>query len=246
VLAGMVLHPMARAREVLGFYRDFSRDLPDEASCWAALLNTPDGMPVVGLLMMYAGAIDEGERVLQPARSFGPPIADLVQPMPYVTYQSLLDAGFASHGLHRYWKSGYSDNLSDGCIDELANAGENLASPMSAIIVILMHGAAARVPADATAFGARRPQWDVDVVSQWSDPGDAGRQIAWTREVWRAIEPHTTGAAMINHIGAEDQPDRIRASYAGNYERLAAIKQRYDPTNFFRLNANIIPANAGG
>lgn len=244
VLAGMVLHPIARAREALRFYRDFSRNLPDEASCWAALLNTPDGMPVVGMLMMYAGAIDDGQRVLQPAREFGPPIADLVQPMPYVAYQSLLDAGFAAHGLHRYWKSGYATDLSDGCLDELATCGENLASPLSAIIVILMHGAAARVSPEATAFGARKLQWDVDVVSQWSDPSDCSRQIAWTREMWRNLAPFMTDAAMINHIDAEDEPDRIRASYAGNYGRLAAIKDHYDPTNFFSLNANISPGSA--
>ena len=146
---------MASAREVLRFYRDFSRALPDEASCWAALLNTPDGMPVVAMLMMHTGALAEAERILRPAREFGTPIADLVQPMPYVVYQSIIDAGFAGHGLHRYWKSAYDENLSDARSDLLVRGGENLASPLSAIIIILMHGAAARVAPDATAFGAR-------------------------------------------------------------------------------------------
>lgn len=119
VLAGMVLHPMSQAREVLGFYREFSANLPDDACCWLVLFNTPDGTPVAALPMFYAGPLEQGEPVLGPARQFGQPLADLVQPMPYVAYQSLLDAGFATHGIHRYWKSGYDDTLSDSCIDTL-------------------------------------------------------------------------------------------------------------------------------
>ena len=242
VLAGMVLHPMSQAREVLRFYREFSGSLPDEACSWIVLMNTPDGMPVAVLLLFYAGPLEQGERVLEPARRFGQPLADLVQPMPYVDYQSMLDAGFAKHGIHRYWKSGYDDVLSDSCIDVLAHAGENLPSPYSVVGVFLIHGAAARVPRDATAFGARKNHWDVNVISQWFDPADSEQQIGRVRELWSKIEPHTAGAAMINHLNTEDQIERIRASYGGNYERLAAIKSKYDPTNFFRLNANIQPA----
>jgi FAD/FMN-containing dehydrogenase len=241
VLAGMVLHPMARAREVLRFYREFSGALPDEACSWAALLNTPDGVPVAALLVVYIGPLEEGERVLGPARRFGQPLADLVQPMPYVAYQSLLDGGFATHGMQRYWKSGYDESLGDAGIDAIARGGENLLSPFSAIAVFLIHGAAARVHPGATAFGARKNQWDVNVITQWSDPSDSERQVAWTRKLWSSIEPHTTGATMINHLDAEARPERIRASYSGNYERLAAIKRKYDPANFFRLNANIRP-----
>jgi len=169
-------------------------------------------------------------------------VADLVQPMPYVVYQSLLDGGFAVHGVQRYWKSGYDDTLSDACIDTLVGGAENLLSPLSAIAVFRIHGAAVRVAPGATAFGARKNQWDVNVIAQWTDATDSERQVAWTRELWNRIEPHTKGAAMINHIGAEDQTERIRASYAGNYEKLAAMKRKYDPANFFRLNANILPA----
>jgi FAD/FMN-containing dehydrogenase len=243
VLAGMVLHPMSQAREVLRFYREFSTNLPDEACSWLGLLNTPDGMPVAAILMFYAGPLEQGERVLGPARQFGSPLADLVQPMPYVAYQSMLDAGFATHGVHRYWKSGYDDTLGDSCIDTLVRGGENLATPQSVVLVFLIHGAAARVPAGATAFGARKNQWDVNVISQWSDPADSGQHVGWARALWSKIEPHTTGAAMINHLNTEDRSERIRASYGGNYDKLAAIKRKYDPTNFFRLNANIQPAN---
>ena len=243
VLAGMVLHPMSQAREVLRFYREYSANLPDDACSWIGLLNTPDGIPVVGLLMFYAGPLEQGERVLGPARRFGQPLADLVQPMPYVAYQSMLDAGFAQHGIHRYWKSSYDDTLSDSCIDVLVDGGENLPTPQSVVLVFLIHGAAARVPRDATAFGARKKHWDVNVISQWSDPADSERHVGWVRQLWSKIEPHTAGAAMINHLNTEDRPERIRASYSGNYDKLAAIKRKYDPMNFFRLNANIQPAD---
>jgi FAD/FMN-containing dehydrogenase len=242
IVAGMVLHPMARAPEVLRFYRDFTSTLPDEACSWAALLNTPDGTPVAGMLLVHIGPIAEAERYLAPIRGFGPPIVDLVQPMPYVAYQSILDAGFAAHGMHRYWKSGYDESLSDSCIEEIAKGGQSLGSPYSAIVIFPMHGAIARRPPEATAFGARKKQWEVDVISQWVDPAESDRQVAWSRAIWSKIEPHTAGGAMINHLNTEDQPERIRASYGGNYEKLAAIKSRYDPTNFFRLNANIRPA----
>src|SRR5207244_3351161 len=113
VLGGMVLHPMARAKEVLQFYREFASSLPDDAEAWPALLTSPEGAPVVMMLLAYNGPIEEGERVLKPARTFGPPIADLVQPMPYVARQCLMDPGFAAHGVHRYWKSLYATALSD-------------------------------------------------------------------------------------------------------------------------------------
>ena len=120
--------------------------------------------------------------------------------------------------------------------------GENLISPLSAIGVFLIHGAAACLPKDMNAFGARKNQWDINIVSQWTDAADSERQVAWTRELWSNIEPHTTGAAMINHLNTEDRPERIGNSYGGNFERLATIKCKYDPTNFFRLSANIQPA----
>ena len=108
VLGGMVLHPLAAARDVLRFYREFAGALPDEAEAYAALLTTPDGVPAVALLLGYNGPLEAGERVLAPARRYGTPLADLVQPMPYVARQAMLDAGFSQHGPQRYWKSGYA------------------------------------------------------------------------------------------------------------------------------------------
>jgi FAD/FMN-containing dehydrogenase len=242
VLGGMVIHPLARAREVLRFYREFISSLPDEAEAWAVMLTSPDGAPVTALLLAYNGPLAEGERVLEPARKFGPPLADLVQPMPYVARQTLLDDGLGPHGVQRYWKSGFATSLSDELIERAVEGAETFTSPMSVVaFVSYFHGAATRVASDATAFALREAQWDVDAVAQWLDPSESERHIAWARQVWAGMEPFTTGA-YLNHLASDDRPERIRASYGRNYERLVALKNKYDPTNLFRLNANVRPS----
>jgi FAD/FMN-containing dehydrogenase len=243
VLGGLVIHPLERAREVLRFYRDFSSDLPDPADALAAMLTTPDGMPAVALVLGYNGPIEEGERVLAPARAFGSPVADLTQPMPYVARQSMLDDGMAEHGVQRYWKSGYTTELSDELIDVMVDGAARFPSPMCAMVFLRLDGAVTRVPPEATAFALREPQWDANVIGQWRDDADSQRHIAWVREVWARAEPLTSGV-YLNHMAGDDQPERIRASYGRNYERLVALKTKYDPTNLFCLNPNIQPAGA--
>jgi FAD/FMN-containing dehydrogenase len=241
VIGGLVVHPLERAREVLHFFREFSRDLPDEADAAAAMLTMPDGTRVVALILMYTGDLDIGEQVLAPARAFGPPVADLVQPMPYAVRQRLLDDGVAAHGVQRYWKSAYDITFGDEVIEELASAAEDFSSPMSVLVVFRLHGVAARVPKDATAFALREPQWDVNAIAQWTDAAESEQHIAWVRDAWSRIEPHTNGNAYINHLAGDDRPEKIRASYGANYERLAALKRKYDPSNLFRLNPNVSP-----
>jgi FAD/FMN-containing dehydrogenase len=241
VLGGMVLHPMAKAKEVLEFCREFGRTLPDEAFVLGACMTSPEGMPMAAMLLSHNGPIQEGERVLEPARRFGPPIADLVQPMPYVARQTLLDAGFAEHGVQRYWKSGFADTLSDELIDVLVEGAADFPSPLSAVAWYPIHGAVVRVAADATAYALRRALWDVNVVAQWPDPAGSELHIAWVRQLWARLEPLTTGCAYVNHIAGDDRPERVRASYGQNYERLVALKNKYDPTNLFHLNPNVRP-----
>jgi FAD/FMN-containing dehydrogenase len=239
VLGGMVLHPRAAARDVLRFYRDYCRAIPDEAEAFAALLTSPDGDPLVALLLGYNGPLDEGERVLAPARQFGSPVADLVAPMPYVQRQTLID-DLGVHGIHRYWKSGFMPELPDDFIDLIVERGETMTSPMSVIGWFFVHGVAARVDPSATAFGLRGAQWDFDIISQWTDPAEADEQVRWTRALWGEVEPYATGGVYVNHI-AGDEPGRVHAAFGANYERLVSVKNRYDPTNLFRLNHNIPP-----
>jgi FAD/FMN-containing dehydrogenase len=238
VLGGMVLHPRAAARDVLRFYRDFCRTLPDEAEAYTALMTSPDGDPLIALLLGYNGPLDEGERVLAPARQFGSPIVDLVGPMPYVQRQTLID-DLGVHGLHRYWKSGFMPEVPDDAIDLIVERAETMSSPMSVVGMFYVHGAAARVDPSATAFGLRGAQWDFDIISQWTDPALADEQVRWTRSFWAEVEPYATGV-YVNHIAA-DEPGRVHAAFGKNYERLVSVKNTYDPTNLFRLNHNIPP-----
>jgi len=242
VLGGLVLYPLDQAREVLRFYRDFCRTLPDEAEAYTGLLTSPDGKPVSALILGYNGPIEEGTKVLAPARQFGKPLADLVGPVPYRVRQTMLDEGNAVHGLHRYWRSAFTEQISDKLIDGLVEGAAGFSSPLSALIFFYMHGAATRVSPTQTAFAARRPQWDFDAIGQWTDAAQSPQHIAWVRRLWEQLEPHLQGSAYVNHLAADDRPEKVRASFGTNYARLRELKAVYDPTNLFRVNANITPA----
>jgi FAD/FMN-containing dehydrogenase len=241
VLGGMVLYPLDQARDVLRFYRDFCPTLPDAAEANLGLLTLPDGTPVAAMLLGYNGPIGEGERILAPARGFGRPIADMVAPMSYTERQVQLDAVAAVHGLHRYWRSAFTEQLSDALIDELVDAAGRFSSPLSALLLFYLHGATVRPAPDATAFSARRPQWDFDVIGTWIDPAESAGHIDWVRTLWARLEPHLAGTVYVNHLAADDQPEKVRASFGENHARLRRIKSVYDPGNLFRVNSNILP-----
>lgn len=242
VMGGLVIYPLDQAREVLHFYRDFCRVLPDEAMANSGLLTSPEGRPVAALILGYNGPIEDGTKVLAPARQFGKPIADLVGPMPYRVRQSMLDEGNAVHGLHRYWRSAFTEHISDELIDVLVEGAATFSSPLSALIFFYMHGVATRVPSTETAFAARRSQWDFDAVGQWTDGTQSPQHITWVRALWGQLEPHLQGSAYVNHLADDDRPEKVRASFGENYRRLRELKAVYDPTNLFRINANIAPA----
>jgi FAD/FMN-containing dehydrogenase len=242
VLGGLVLYPLDQARDVLRFYRDFASTLPDEAEAYAALLTAPQGMPVAALMLGYNGPIADGEKVLGPARRFGKPMADLVGPMPYRVRQTMLDDPNATHGLHRYWRSAFTERIPDELIDVLVDGASHFSSPLSVLLFFHMHGAAARVPPTETAFAARQAQWDFDVVGQWTNAAESALHVAWVRGLWARLEPHLQGSGYLNHLSEDDRPEKVRASYGQNYGRLRELKGIYDPTNLFRLNANIVPA----
>lgn len=243
VLGGLVAFGLDQARDVLRFYRDFCPTLPDDAEIYVALLTDPQaGVPIIAMVMGYNGPIAEGERVLGPARTFGHPLVDLVGPMPYGVRQTLLDDPNAINGLQRYWRSAFTDQISDELIDVVTEGAATFSSPMSAMLFFHMHGAATRVDPESTAFAARRPQWDFDAIGQWAEPSESDHHIAWVRELWDRLQPHLEGSAYVNHLALDDAPEKIRASYGTNYRRLSEIKARYDPSNVFRVNANILPA----
>jgi FAD/FMN-containing dehydrogenase len=241
VLGGLILYPLDQARDMLRFYRDFCATLPDEGEAYAGLLTIPQGMPVGAMLLGYNGPIPDGEKILAPARQFGKPIADLVGPMPYTARQMLLDDPNATHGLQRYWRSALTERVSDDLIDLLVEGASKFSSPLSAMIFFYMHGAAVRVGPTDTAFAARRTQWDFDLIGQWANPAESANHIAWVKSLWGSLEPHLLGTAYVNHLALDDRPEKVHASFGQNYDRLRLVKGVYDPTNLFRLNANIAP-----
>jgi hypothetical protein len=243
ILGGLVVYPLDQAADVARFYRDLCPALPDEAEAYLAFITEPQaGVPVIAMLLGYNGPLDEGEKVLAPARQFGRPLADLVGPMPYAVRQTLLDEPNARNGLHRYWRSAFTGHLSDQFIDAAIDAASSFTSPLSAMVFFYMHGAAARVPAAGTAFSARRVMWDIDVIGQWDGPAESARHIGWVRAAWDKMAPLMEDRAYINHISADDPPEKVRASYGANHGRLRQLKARYDPTNLFRMNPNVTPA----
>jgi FAD/FMN-containing dehydrogenase len=249
VLAGLVLHPAAKAREVLSFYRDYVADAPDDLMTIVVLRKAPPapflpesvhGQPVVILAVCWAGTLEEGERVLAPLRRFGQPLADLVRPTPYTSHQALLD-GSVPHGLGYYWKSEYLQPLGDAAIDTLVAHAWRAPTPESYSAVFHMGGAVGREDPDGSAFEDRRAAHAMTIDGVWTDPGAAAACTAWARGFWEAMRPHSTGRVYVNFLGEEGE-ERVRAAYgAAKFERLRALKRRFDPTNFFRVNQNIAP-----
>ena len=239
VVAGMILYPMEQAKAVMQFYREYARTVPDELMAYSGFIVTPDGLPVTFVLPAWLGDLEEADKHLAPLRAFGAPIADMIGEIPYTALQSILDAA-APAGIRRYWKSGYFTELSDELIDIVLKHIATRPSPLSPFLFFHMRGAAARTPGEATAFGNRRDQWDSDIISQWLDPADDEKNISWTRNFWKDIEPFANGV-YVNHLGTDDDP-RVANAYGSNFERLKAIKKKYDPDNFFRMNNNIKPA----
>jgi FAD/FMN-containing dehydrogenase len=242
VLAGTVMHPIAKAPEVLRFYRDYARGCPDELTAFAALMTSPEGAPVVAIVVGYIGDLGAGEKLVAPVRKFGAPLADTIGPMSYLALNAMFDAAFPYGGVQRYWKSSFLKQLGDDVLDIMVDRAATMRSPMSMVGFFHVHGAATRVDPDATAFGLRDDQWDYDVISQWNDRGESTGHIEWTRAFWTAVEPFASGAVYVNHLDAEEGA-RIRTAYSSSasYRRLVALKNRYDPPNLFRLNQNIRP-----
>lgn len=241
VTGGMVAHPIDRAAEVLRFYREFAANQPDELTTYAALMTGPDGVPIVALVACYAGPPDDGERAIEPLRRFGPPLVDTLGPMPYVAVQGTIGQGFPAGRLN-YWKSCLLREIADETIEALVDHVGRIPSPMSAVAIADCHGAYGRVAASDTAYAHRDAPFDLVILSSWTDPAASERNVAWTRALYDAVRPYGAGV-YVNDLDRDEAPDRVRLAYGENYDRLASLKRRYDPTNLFRMNQNIPPAN---
>lgn len=240
VIGGMTIYRLSEAKQVLSRYGELCHERPDELSTAAFLVMGADGQLVVAIALCYCGPLATGENIVKPFRTLGSPAADLVKPMSYVEQQSSFDAGFPPQRLH-YWKASFLRVTNEDAVDVLVDYATRMPSAMSGIGLQQVHGAASRVSPSETAFPHRFEFWDVAILSQWADPAESERNIAWARDAWSALQPFSEQGVYVNNLGVEGE-DRIRSAYGESYERLVALKNAHDPTNFFRLNQNIKPS----
>ncbi len=250
VLGGMLVYTPDRGRDLLRFYRDFMRDAPDEVGSGLAFISAPPeefvpkeawGQPMIGIVCCYAGPVEAGEAAFKPLREFGPPLMDMMQPMPYTAVQQLLD-GANPKGRLNYWTAEFLDELPDKAIDAMVEIATQPVSVFSQMLLLPGGGAIARVDEDATAFGQRTAPWNTHFLSMWEDPAETEKNIAYTREVAATMKPWTTGRAYLNFIGDEGE-GRVEAAFGPErFKRLRELKKKWDPQNLFSRNQNIPPA----
>ena len=238
IWGGMAVYPLASASAVLRAYREFTP--PDELTMYAAFLDPPDGGTVVALVCCHCGPLAEGERVIRTVRSLAAPLQDMLGPIPYAAQQCLTDAALPA-GSHYYAKGGFLPALTDEAIEVFVEYAATKPSPLSAVLIQTVRGAAGRVSPAATAFAHRGFPYAPVIVSQWLDEAKTEENVGWARRFWRDLQPFAGAGVYVNDLGQDDE-GRTRLAYGANYERLAQLKKAYDPDNLFRLNPNIKPA----
>ena len=246
--SGLIVHPFARARELLAGYREVAAAAPDELTVWVVLRKAPPlpflpaevhGKEILVLAVCYAGEPANAEMALAPLRALGKPIADVIGIQPYTTWQTAFDP-LLTPGAFNYWKSHNFKALSDGLLDTLVDYVGTLPTEECEIFIGQVGGASSRISADATAYPHRDANFVMNVHTRWRDRGDERAAIKWAREFFAATAPHATGGVYVNFM-PEDETERVPGAYGSNYTRLAALKARYDPDNLFRLNQNVQP-----
>jgi hypothetical protein len=239
VLGGVIVHARDQAAAVFRYYRDFMASAPEELTAYAGLISTPEGMPAVAVMACYCGDLAEGERVLKPLRSFGSPLLDAIQPMPFPIMQMLADEANPDN-IRNYWKSTFLNELGDETIDLIVEHGNRAESPLTQVLIQLFNGQAGRVSNADTAFAQRQAGYNVGIEAKWINPAESEKHTAWARAFSEALKPHSSNAYLLNFLGDED-PDLIRGAFGSNHARLVELKTKYDPTNFFSLNQNVEP-----
>lgn len=240
VFAGAVFYPASRAEEVLRFFREFAETIPDELVIQCGSFSLPDKTPVFAVAACYCGPVSEGEKVLKPLRMFGPPIADAISTMSYVQLQGMFDPFFPP-GRLTYVKSNFIRVLDGDAIRTIAGfAGKSPSGFSFAPFIEHWHGAPTRVPIADTAFPHRQYSYNLMFWSNWENPSESENNIQWTRACWKALQPFLVEGSYGNYVSDEGDPF-ARAAYGPNYDRLVALKNKYDPSNFFCMNHNIKP-----
>ncbi|MDN4573947.1 FAD-linked oxidase [Pandoraea cepalis] len=249
VYGGLVVLPLDQAKAALVKYRAAFSTMPDDLSVWAVLRLAPPlpflpadvhGKPIVAFAICYHGALADGPAAVEAVRTFGTPYGEHVGPMPYAMWQQAFDP-LLTPGARNYWKSHNLAEIPDGLIDVLIDAIGHLPSPQCEIFFGQIGGQTGRVPVEATAYSSRDAQYVMNVHARWTDASDDDRCVAWARAFFESAAPFALGSVYVNFL-TQDEAERIGAAYGPNYDRLVAVKTRYDPNNLFRHNQNIKPS----
>jgi FAD/FMN-containing dehydrogenase len=247
--AGPMLYELSETAEVMKWYRQFIAAAPDNLNGFFAFLTVPPAPPfpehlhmkkMCGVVWAYAGPQDKAEKMFEPIRAFKQAALDFVGPMPHPMLQSMFDALYPP-GLQWYWRADFFNEISDGAIAQHIRFGEALPTMHSTMHLYPIDGAAARVGKNNTAWNYRDAKWAQVMVGVDPDPANKEKIISWTRSYYDALHPYSAGGAYVNFLMGDEGEGRVKATYGDNYERLVAIKNKYDPDNLFRVNQNIKP-----
>jgi berberine-like enzyme len=244
----VMFYELSEAANVLRFFREFIAKAPQEFGGFPAFQIAPPlpfipekrhGDTFIAIVGCWAGPLDRGERTFKPFHDLAPVVAEHVGPMPYPALNSAFD-GLLPPGLQHYWKANFVTELSDEAIAAHIQHGPKVPAVSSTVHIYPINGACHAVASDATAFAYRHANFATVIAGMWPDPDQNEANIAWVRDYYRATAPHSEEGGYVNFMAGDDQ-DRIQANYKGNYERLVAVKRKYDPGNLFHLNQNIRP-----
>lgn len=250
VFGGPVFYAVEHSRDALRLYRDFMKQAPEDVSAFFAFLIVPtvDAFPehlrgkrVCAIVVCSVAPVERAQELVRPLREFGPPLLDLLGPLPLPVLNSMFDFTVPVGKLQNYWKADFIKELSDELIDAHVRHGPQVPSDSSTMHIYPTDGAAHRLGPDDTAFSYRDADFVHVIAAMYPNPADTPRSKEWVRSYWEALHPHSAGGAYVNFM-MDEGDERIKATYRGNYDRLAAIKRKYDPGNLFHMNQNITPA----
>jgi FAD/FMN-containing dehydrogenase len=248
IYGGPMFYELRDAGTVLRFFREFIKDAPEELGAFPAFQIAPPlpfipedrhGDTFLVLVTCWAGPLDQGERALQPFHDLAPVVAEHVGPMPYPALNSAFDA-LVPPGLQHYWKANFVTELTDEAIEAHLAHGPKVPAVNSTVHIYPINGACHRVAPEETAFAYRHANFAAVIAGMWPDPADNQANVQWVRDYYDATAPLAEEGGYVNFMADDDQ-DRIKANYRGNYDRLVSVKRRYDPGNLFHLNQNIRP-----
>jgi FAD/FMN-containing dehydrogenase len=248
IYGGPILFELKHTADVLRFYREFIVDAPEAFGGFPAFQIAPPlpfipekrhGEPFCVFVACWAGAIEQGEKILKPLRDVAPIVAEQIGPMPYPILNSAFD-GLVPPGLQHYWKANFAKELTDGAIAAHLEHGPKIPVVNSTVHIYPINGACHRVGAGETAFGHRDATFATVIAGMWPDPAHNDKNIKWVKDYYKATAPHSEAGGYVNFAAADDQ-DRAPANYGANYSKLVEVKRKYDPGNLFRMNQNIRP-----